>query len=205
MDILKTTLLALGLLLAAPAEAVSIGRWSSEIEEASTRFKVPETWIRRVMEAESGGRTRLAGKPIVSRAGAMGLMQLMPGTWADMRKVLALGSDPHDPRDNILAGTLYLRLLFDRFGYPGLFAAYNAGPQRFADALSGRWRLPAETRAYAPFARAMPGPGTRRQRPHANLPPISRTPSGTTLAPPPPDGLFVPLAGPGTATSQRGE
>ena len=84
------------------------------------------------MRVESGGRTTLEGRPIVSSAGAMGLMQLMPGTWRDMRAVLGLGPDPHDPHDNILAGTAYLRLMYDRFGYPGLFAAYNAGPARYA-------------------------------------------------------------------------
>jgi soluble lytic murein transglycosylase-like protein len=96
--------------------------------EASQRLGVPIAWIERVMRAESGGRTRLGGRPIVSRAGAMGLMQLMPTTWADMRGWLSLGHDPFDPRDNILAGTCHLRLMYDRFGYPGLFAAYNAGP-----------------------------------------------------------------------------
>lgn len=100
------------------------------------------------MRAESGGRTTLNGRPIMSRAGAIGLMQLMPGTWADMRSRLRLGSDPHDPRDNILAGTFYLRLMYDRFGYPGLFAAYNAGPARYAKHLATGQPLPGETRAY---------------------------------------------------------
>src|SRR5690606_7307731 len=83
-----------------------------------------------------------------SRAGAIGLMQLMPGTWAEMRARLGLGRDPDDPRDNILAGTFYLRLMYERFGYPGLFAAYNAGPGRYAAYLTGRQSLPAETIAY---------------------------------------------------------
>lgn len=125
-----------------------IGRWSPHIREASDRFAIPEDWIRRVIRAESGGRTRLGGRPTTSRAGAMGLMQLMPGTWAAMRSSYALGSDPHDPRDNILAGTAYLRAMYDRFGYPGLFAAYNAGPGRYSEYLSGRRPLPAETVAY---------------------------------------------------------
>lgn len=100
------------------------------------------------MRAESGGRTSLGGRPIVSHAGAMGLMQLMPGTWLDMRARYGLGANPHDPRDNIIAGTAYLRLMFDRFGYPGLFAAYNAGPARYAASLRTGRILPAETRAY---------------------------------------------------------
>jgi soluble lytic murein transglycosylase-like protein len=100
------------------------------------------------MRAESGGRTHLDGRPIVSRAGAMGLMQLMPGTWREMRAALGLGHDPHQPRDNILAGTAYLRAMYDRFGYPGLFAAYNAGPARYAAHLATGRRLPRETVAY---------------------------------------------------------
>jgi hypothetical protein len=78
----------------------------------------------------------------------MGLMQLMPGTWQAMRSAHGLGSDPDDPRDNILAGTAYLRAMYDRFGYPGLFAAYNAGPARYADHLARGRRLPSETVAY---------------------------------------------------------
>lgn len=125
-----------------------INRWSPHIREASLRFGIPEQWIRRVIRAESGGRTMLDGRPIASRAGAMGLMQLMPGTWAEMRARHGLGADPHQPRDNILAGTAYLRAMHDRFGYPGLFAAYNAGPQRYAEHLTMRRRLPAETVQY---------------------------------------------------------
>ncbi|WP_192649427.1 lytic transglycosylase domain-containing protein [Sphingopyxis sp. OAS728] len=122
--------------------------WRSHIEEASGRFGVPAQWIERVLIAESGGRTIWHGRPIVSHAGAMGLMQLMPATWAEMRRRLGLGQDPHAPRDNILAGTLYLRLMYDRFGYPGLFGAYNAGPARYAAYLEGRRSLPRETRDY---------------------------------------------------------
>jgi soluble lytic murein transglycosylase-like protein len=136
------------LLIATPARADGITRWRVYIDEASVRFGVPAAWIERVMRAESGGRTLLDGRPITSRAGAMGLMQLMPGTWADLRGALGLGADPHQPRDNILAGTRYLRMMYDRFGYPGCFAAYNAGPARYAAYLAGRSRLPAETVAY---------------------------------------------------------
>jgi soluble lytic murein transglycosylase-like protein len=148
MAALKAALIAVSLLWAAPAAADPTDRWSSHIAEASARFSVPAEWIRRVMRAESGGRTTLRGRPIVSRAGAMGLMQVMPGTWAEMRTQLGLGFDPHDPRDNILAGTAYLRAMYDRFGYPGLFGAYNAGPARYAEHLSDGRPLPGETRAY---------------------------------------------------------
>lgn len=118
------------------------------IEEASSRFGIPVSWISQVMLAESRGFTMLNGRAIRSRVGAMGLMQLMPATWAEMRARLALGTNPDDPRDNILAGTFYLRLMYDRFGYPGLFGAYNAGPGTYAAYLAGTRRLPGETVAY---------------------------------------------------------
>lgn len=148
MEKLKAIAALLMLSIAAPTAAGPVERWRPHIDEASRRFDIPVSWIERVMAAESGGRTHWNGRPVVSRAGAMGLMQLMPGTWAEMRVRLGLGPDPHAPRDNILAGALYLRLMYDRFGYPGLFGAYNAGPARYAAWVEGRGRLPAETRAY---------------------------------------------------------
>ncbi|MDG2515661.1 lytic transglycosylase domain-containing protein [Sphingobium yanoikuyae] len=128
--------------------ASTVATWRPYIREASLRFGVPVAWIERVMQAESRGRTTQGGRPIRSSAGAIGLMQVMPATWSDMRTRLGLGVDPDDPRDNILAGTFYLRLMYDRFGYPGLFAAYNAGPARYADYLAGRASLPRETVGY---------------------------------------------------------
>ena len=136
------------LFAAAPANADAVERWRPIIEDASARFGIPTRWIERVILAESGGRTMLNGRPIRSRAGAIGLMQLIPATWAEMRARLGLGSNPDDPRDNILAGTCFLRLMYDRFGYPGLFGAYNAGPGAYAAFLAGRRQLPGETVAY---------------------------------------------------------
>ncbi len=118
------------------------------IAHASARFGVPTAWIAAVMTAESGGRTHLAGRPIVSSAGAIGLMQVMPGTYAELARRHGLGPDPALPRDNILAGAAYLSELHARFGYPGLFAAYNAGPARYAAHLRDGNPLPTETRAY---------------------------------------------------------
>ena len=140
--------MAVALVGDASAGASSVGRWQPLIAEASQRFGVSQSIIASVIRAESGGRTTLNGRPITSRAGAMGLMQLMPGTWAELRSELRLGPNPYDPRDNILAGTLYLRKLGNRFGYPGMIAAYNAGPARYAAYLTRRQRLPAETVAY---------------------------------------------------------
>jgi soluble lytic murein transglycosylase-like protein len=200
---LKLALAGAALVWPAVAIAHPIERWTSEIAEASARFAVPEAWIRRVMRAESGGEMRLRGRPVVSRAGAMGLMQLMPATWREMRAHLGLGADPFEPHDNILAGAAYLRRMYDRFGYPGLFAAYNAGPARYAAALSGRRTLPAETRAYVErvtsAGRRMPGAGeasgTEPRSPlFALAPPGDRTPPAAVQSERP-AGLFVRLNG----------
>lgn len=122
--------------------------WRPYVTEAAARFGLPEAWVVAVIAAESGGRTHLGGRPITSHAGAMGLMQIMPGTWAALRAQYGLGPDPHAPRDNIIGGTAYLRAMYDRFGYPGLFAAYNAGPGRYAEHLRTGRPLPRETRDY---------------------------------------------------------
>lgn len=140
---------AAALLLACPGpSSAGVERWAGEISEASKRFGIPGEWIRKVIRAESGGNDFLLGRPVVSRAGAMGLMQLMPTTWTEMRLDLGLGRNPFDPHDNIIAGAAYLRAMYDRFGYPDLFAAYNAGPRRFAEHLDRGRPLPRETIAY---------------------------------------------------------
>ena len=77
------------------------------------------------MRAESFGDVRA-----MSPKGAMGLMQIMPETWAALRSRYGLGADPYDAHDNIMAGAAYLRELHDRYGTPGFLAAYNAGPAR---------------------------------------------------------------------------
>ncbi len=116
---------------------------AAHVTEASQRFGLPESWIYAVMRTESAGRVGA-----VSSAGAMGLLQLMPGTWARQRARLGLGSDPFDPRDNIMAGTSYLREMYDSYGTAGMLAAYNAGPGRYEDWRDRGRPLPAETRAY---------------------------------------------------------
>jgi hypothetical protein len=87
-------------------------------------------------------------RPITSRVGAMGLMQLMPSTWRDMRADHGLGSDPYAPRDNIFAGAAYLHWLNSKYGYPALFAAYNDGPGNLEARMMDAGLLPAETRSY---------------------------------------------------------
>src|SRR3546814_9625950 len=75
MGALTRLLPAILLLAATPAKADEVERWRPMIEEASTRFGIPTSWIERVMRAESRGLTMLNGRPIRSRAGAMGLMR----------------------------------------------------------------------------------------------------------------------------------
>ena len=122
--------------------------WGPYIVEASAKYDVPEQWVRAVMHQESGGRLYENGELITSNAGAMGLMQVMPATYDELRSRYSLGDDPYDPHDNILAGTAYLRELYDIYGSPGFLAAYNAGPKRLDDYLTRHRPLPDETRHY---------------------------------------------------------
>ena len=127
-----------------PDRAVTTHPHGAHIEEASRRFGIPAAWIVAVMRVESAGDVRA-----VSSAGAVGLMQVMPSTWAELRLRHALGRDPFEPRDNILAGTAYLREMWDRYGnVAAMLAAYNAGPGRYDEYRATSRPLPAETRAY---------------------------------------------------------
>lgn len=129
-----------------------INRWDPYIKEASARFSIPEKWIRTIISIESGGHTTWFGHPITSNAGAMGVMQLEPDTYKDLSARNGLGSNPYDVRDNILAGTAYLRELYNRYGYPRLFEAYNAGPWVLEQHITHGIRLPAETVNYVRMA-----------------------------------------------------
>jgi len=134
---------------AAMSPAQLMNRWEPLIAEASKQFSIPAAWIRAVMHRESGGRTMLGeGRPITSKAGAMGLMQLMPGTYKEMRAEYRLGADPYNAHDNVIAGAAYLRWLHRRYGFPAMFAAYNDGPGHYEDHVQGGRELPAETKAY---------------------------------------------------------
>jgi|SRR5579859_2939280 len=121
----------------------TIDRFAGFITEASTRFAVPASWIRAVMQVESGGDERAT-----SPRGAIGLMQLMPGTWVELSVRYRLGLDPFDPSDNILAGTAYLKEMHARFGSAGFLAAYHAGPARYEQHLATGKSLPQDTIAY---------------------------------------------------------
>jgi Transglycosylase SLT domain len=143
------------------------------IVEAEQRFGIPAAWIGAVMQAESAGNERA-----VSSAGAMGLMQIMPETWAVLRDRYGLGADPYDAHDNIMAGAAYLRELHNRYGVPGFLAAYNAGAARYEDHLTTGRPLPAETLAYvealAPLIGSVSADGTAS---------VDRTPRPWTEAP----------------------
>jgi soluble lytic murein transglycosylase-like protein len=90
------------------------------ISEAAALYRVSPTLIRSVMEAESA-----FNPTAISRAGAMGLMQLMPEV-ADAFGI----ADPFDPRENIMGGARLLRELLDSHhnNIRLVLAAYNAGP-----------------------------------------------------------------------------
>lgn len=130
--------------VAVPVRVTDAHPHAAHIAAASRRFGVPTAWIVAVMRAESAGDVRA-----VSSAGAMGLMQVMPGTWAELRVRYSLGRNPYDPHDNIIAGTAYLREMWDRYGnVAAMLAAYNAGPARYDEHRATGRPLPAETRAY---------------------------------------------------------
>jgi transglycosylase-like protein with SLT domain len=115
----------------------------ASVAEASRRFDIPASWLRAVIRVESAGDLHA-----VSPKGAMGLMQIMPETWASLRLRYGLGINPFDAHDNILAGAAYLRELHDRYGAPGFLAAYDAGPARYDAYLATGRPLPNETLAY---------------------------------------------------------
>ena len=150
-----------------PARVGTADPNAAYIAEASQRFGIPQTWIVAVKRAESRSDVRA-----VSPAGALGLMQIMPDTWAELRARYRLGSDPFDPHDNIIAGTAYLREMLDRYGtVPAMLAAYNAGPARYDEHLATGRALPAETRAYVALLAPALGSSAPSDRPRTVLQP----------------------------------
>src|ERR1700730_11157528 len=123
--------------------APNIERWAAYIAEAARRFGRPEAWVRAVMQAESHGDA-----DATSPAGAIGLMQIMPETYAELRVRYGLGANAYDPHDNIIAGTAYMSEMIELFGVPNFLAAYNAGPARLEDHLRRGSPLPRETQQY---------------------------------------------------------
>jgi soluble lytic murein transglycosylase-like protein len=142
--------------------------FSSVITEASNRFDLPDPWVSAVMQVESSGQA-----DAISPKGAKGLMQIMPATYVYLSARYGLGSDPSVPRDNVLAGSAYLRELYDRYGASGFLAAYNAGPGRYENSLCRGGSLPKETQRYVASVRLAIGealfgrPGSRFYQPIA--------------------------------------
>lgn len=97
-----------------------VRRYDAFIREGALLYRLPEAFVRAVMRVESNFYP-----DAVSHRGAMGLMQLMPGTAASMGVL-----DAFDPRQNVLGGTRFLRVLANSFGgdLVRTIAAYNAGP-----------------------------------------------------------------------------
>jgi hypothetical protein len=109
------------------------------LESAALMHGLPLEFFRRLIWQESN-----CDPNSVSRAGALGVAQFMPGTarWRGL-------SDPLEPTEALNESARWLRELSDQFGNLGLAAAaYNAGPRRVKDWIEGRGRLPNETRAY---------------------------------------------------------
>lgn len=112
-------------------------RYDAYISEAAQIYRLPVAFIRAVIKVESN-----FDPGCVSRTNARGLMQLMPATARSMgvRRV-------HDPRENILGGTRYLRILANHFNgdYALVLAAYNAGRPRVDRYVQRREPLPEVT------------------------------------------------------------
>lgn len=136
--------------------------WGPYIRIAAARFDVPQMWIRQVMRVESGGHEYSNGQLIVSDAGAMGLMQLEPGTYREMAARYGLDNDPFNPLDNIMAGAAYIHEMYQIYGCPGFLAAYNAGPGRLDSYINNRRPLPQQTVNYV----AMIAPNIDGYYPH---------------------------------------
>ena len=113
------------------------GPYAVDIAEAAHRFGIPAAWIAAVLAAESN-----ADPAAVSKAGAMGLMQLMPETARDLGV-----DDPYDPFQNVMAGTGYLKTLLHRYNGDTntALAAYNWG---MGNVERNPGRLPEETKTY---------------------------------------------------------
>jgi len=107
---------------ASPANQKTAVDLNQVVNEASGRYRLDPDFVNSVIKAESGFNVRA-----VSRKGAQGLMQLMPGTASQLGV-----SNAFDPQANVDGGTRYLRELLERYNFDMVkaLAAYNAGPKR---------------------------------------------------------------------------
>lgn len=198
--------------MATPSSAAIANACAIHAPEAASRSGLSANVILRVMMAESGGNPRAR-----SPKGAGGCMQIMPATWTYLSSRYALGPDRFNPRMNMIGGALYLAELAARYGFPGAYAAYNAGPGRYERYAAGTAVLPAETIAYtARIGRTAVVPNATRMEPRwqeaslflpRNAPPaakavVPRAETGDAGRPP---NLLFPLgARDGLASSETG-
>jgi len=140
------------------------------IKNASARHQVPEELVKAVIKVESNFNPQAT-----SHMGAMGLMQLMPGTARDLGVKKA-----YDPQDNINGGTKYLRELLDRYdgNVPKAVAAYNCGPGNV-----DKGRLPRETRSYLQLVSKYYQGNQVLRKPKVTQPPIKTAPLPEVPAP----------------------
>lgn len=133
----------------------------AHVDRVEQDYGLPQGLVHAVIHQESRGRVNA-----VSVKGALGLMQLMPGTAAQ------LGVNPYDPEQNVRGGARYLRQQIDRFGsIPLALAAYNAGPgavlryggippyretQNYVSTIMRRWQPPPSSTAAAALAIVAP-------------------------------------------------
>jgi hypothetical protein len=132
-----------GTVVAPQDGSATIDKWAAYIAEAARQFGRLEARVRAVMQAESRGAA-----DATSPVGAIGLMQIMPNTYAELRARYGLGANAYDPDDNIIAGTAYMSEIIELFRVPNFLAAYNAGPARLEDHLRRGLPLPRETQRY---------------------------------------------------------
>ena len=152
--VLAMTSGSIGVVSAAPVKTQSapvvatnpVNPYAGYIAEASRRFGIPESWIRAVMRVESRGQVKA-----VSLKGAIGLMQIMPDTWAGLQLRYRLGRDPRDPRDNILAGPSLLTRDARSLRRGGLSRGLQRRPRPLCGVCCGR---PPATRGNARLCRS---------------------------------------------------
>jgi soluble lytic murein transglycosylase-like protein len=123
----------------AASSRTTLSQWREHIRQAAEKYRLPEELLLAVMAVESN-----FDHQALSEKGAMGLMQLMPGTAREMYV-----SDAWDPAQNIDGGARYLRVLANQYGGDPVqvLAAYNAGPEAVRRAGGAVPNIP-ETREY---------------------------------------------------------
>ncbi len=124
---------------AAPKPGQSSDVITQKISQAAAKYGVPASEVLRIAKLESNTGRNQSTSP----KGAIGTMQLMPGTATD------LGVDPYDQDQNIDGGVRYYAQMRKKFGDPDMAAAaYNAGPGRMDKVLAGKSNMPGETQRY---------------------------------------------------------